>query len=128
MEFLDMNQIKKLETEVKDIVDEISQLAERLDFLDIQILRKFYITNKPFPNDTKPWCFPLLYKEMKTKHKMKLGLEGFRKRLDNLVKLGFLVKIKHSNPVNYMPIEEKRRFVRLIITKFFLIHGLDKFL
>ena len=121
-----LNQIEK-QLEQDSLLQEISSFAERLDFLDIQILRKFYVTNKPFPNDTKPWCFPILYHEMKTKHKMKLGLEGFRKRLDNLVKLKLLVKIKHSNPVNYMPVEGKEKFVRLIITKFFLIHGITKF-
>jgi hypothetical protein len=110
------------------IFDEITRLVERLDFLDIQILRKFYVTNKPFPNDSKPWCFPLLFREMKDVHHLKIGLEGFRKRLDKLVRIGLLGKIKHSNPVSYTPIQGKERFVRLVITKFFLIHGLTKFL
>lgn len=120
-----LEEVKRRES---TIFDEITELAERLDFLDVQILRKFYVTNKPFPNDSKPWCFPLLYREMKDAHRLKIGLEGFRKRLDKLVGIGLLGKIRRSNPVSYTPIQGKERFVRLIITKFFLIHGLTKFL
>lgn len=102
--------------------------AERLDFLDIQILRKFYATGKQFPFDTKPFCFPILYKEMKENHHLKICKEALRKRLDNLVKIGFLEKIKNSNPCNYIPVKNKEEIVRAVIMKFFLIHGLTKFL
>lgn len=110
------------------VIDEVSQLAEKLDFLDIQVLRKFYITGKRFPFDTQPHCFPILYQEMKTNQKIRVGLEGLRKRLDGLVRLGLLEKIKHSNPVSYSPLVERGVFVRGVITKFFLINGLIDFL
>ena len=77
--------------------EKINELIEKLDFLDIQILRKFYMTNEKFPNDSQPYCFPILYREMKTQHKIKIGSEALRKRLDTLTKLGLLQKIKHSN-------------------------------
>ena len=115
-------------SEIRDVYEEIDRFAEKLDFLDIQLLRKFYLTNKPFPNDTKVWCFPLLYQEMKTTHRLKLSLEGLRKRLNNLVKLGLLEKINHSNPTTYAPVKGKETFVRAIIKKFFLINGLTQFL
>jgi hypothetical protein len=103
-------------------------LAERLDFLDVQIMRKFYSTGKAFPFDTQPFCFPILYKEMKEAHRLKICQEALRKRLDNLTKSGFLIKIRGSNPVNYEPVRGKENVVRAVITKFFLIHGLTKFL
>jgi hypothetical protein len=100
------------------------EIAERLDFLDIQILRKFYMA----PKGPTPYCFPIFYKEMRDSHRLKIGREALRKRLNNLVKVGFLEKIKHSNPANYGPVREKQELVVAIITKFFAIQGLTKFL
>ncbi len=114
--------------ETTTIVDRAIELAERLDFLDIQILRKFYMTGKDFPYDCQPHCFPILYREMRTVNKLKIGVEGFRKRLERLVGSGMLLKIKHSNPVSYEPLRDKDLFVKAVITKFFLINGLTKFL
>jgi len=102
-------------------------LAEKLDFLDVQILREFYMTGKDFPFDTQPFCFPILYREMKDNHRLKICQEAFRKRLDNLVAASFLGKIRGSNPINYEPVRDKDKLVRAVITKFFLIHGLTKF-
>lgn len=109
-------------------VDGVSRLAEKLDFLDVQILRKFYMCRGDFPFDTQPYCFPILYQEMKTAQQTKIGLEGLRKRLDALVGLGLLEKVKHSNPVSYSPLIERCGFVRGVITKFFLINGIVNFL
>jgi len=107
---------------------EINFFAEKLDFLDIQLLRKFYSTGKEFPNDCQPYCFPVLFSELKVSHQIKIGLEALRKRLDNLVKLDLLVKVKNSNPTNYYPIRGKERFLRAVIMKFFLVNGLTKYL
>jgi len=114
--------------EKNDFIEKINEFAEKLDFIDIQILRKFYMTGKPFPNDTQPYCFPLLYKEMKTSNRLKIGMEALRKRVNRLVELELLEKIKHSNPTSYKPIREKVEFVRGIILKFFILNGLTKFL
>jgi hypothetical protein len=106
---------------------EVSELAERLDFYDVIILKKFYLVGKDsFPN-TKPYCFPILYKEMKELHKMKIGMEALRKRLKVLCKLGLLVQVNNSNPSVYFPVPEKEIFVKAVITKFFLINGITKF-
>ena len=113
---------------LKDVLEEVTELVEKLDFLDIQLLRKFYHTNKPFPNDTQVWCFPILYQEMKTAHHLKIGPEALRKRLDNFVRLNLLEKVKNSNPVSYLPVRGKESFVRSVIAKFFLLQGLSKFL
>lgn len=103
-------------------------LAERLDFLDVQLLRKFYMNGKEEPFDLQPYCFPILYNEMKVGHKIKIGMEALRKRLNNLVNLGLLEKIRHSNPINYGPVGDKNYFIRAVIAKFFVINGLTKFL
>ena len=108
--------------------DHAIMLAEKMDFLDIQLLRKFYMNGKEQPFDLQPYCFPLLYSEMKVNNKIKIGMEALRKRLNNLVKLSLLEKIRHSNPTNYGPLVDKTYFVRAVITKFFVINGLTKFL
>ena len=105
-----MDILKEQENEMEN-VDSVVDLAERLDFTDIQILRKFYATGKEFPDDSRPHCFPILYKEMRSSRQIKLGLEALRKRLDGLVVIGFLEKVKHSNPVNYYPVKDKERII-----------------
>ncbi|MBS3055434.1 MAG: hypothetical protein J4452_03020 [Candidatus Aenigmarchaeota archaeon] len=112
----------------QDIEKTVNEFAERLDFLDVQLLRKFYVTNSPFPYDTQPYCFPLLYKEMRDVHKIKIGSEALRKRLDNLVKIGLLEKIRNSNPANYSPVRGRENFVRATVMKFFMLSGLQKYL
>ena len=107
-----------------DFEKTVLMLAEKMDFWDVQILRKFYITGRDFPFDTQPYCFPILYRELKDSNRLKVGIEALRKRLSNLVKCGFLEKIKKSNPTNYEPVQKKEKIVRAIIMKFFVIHGL----
>jgi len=124
--FLETSLDKSIET--KDIETVLIDFVERLDFLDVQLLRKFYSTGKEFPLDTQPHCFPILYKEMKDNNHLQIGPEALRKRLDNLVRVGFLEKINNSNPTNYTPIAGKEQLVRAMIMKFFLIHGLTRFL
>jgi hypothetical protein len=112
----------------KTVFDSISMLADKLDFIDVQLLRKFYMTGRDFPADTQPYCFPVLYKVMKDTHQLKIGLEALRKRLDVLVKCGMLLKVSKANPTCYFPVKEKEQTIRAVITKFFLINGLTKFL
>lgn len=114
--------------EIKDLETVLIDFVERLDFLDVQILRKFYSTGKEFPLDTQPHCFPILYKEMRDNNHLQIGSEALRKRLDNLVHVGLLGKICNSNPTNYTPLAGKEQLIRAMIMKFFLIHGLTKFL
>ena len=112
----------------EDIETVVDSLVDKLDFLDIQILRKFYTTGKEFPLDTQPYCFPILYKEMKEMNRLKIGLEALRKRVENLVKHGLLIKVYNSNPATYIPVKGKEQLVRAVIMKFFLINGISKFL
>jgi hypothetical protein len=124
--FLETSLEETLQT--KDIETVLIEFVERLDFLDVQLLRKFYSTGKEFPLDTQPHCFPILFKEMRDNNHLQIGAEALRKRLDNLVRVNLLGKIQNSNPTNYIPVAGKEQLVRAMIMKFFLIHGLTKFL
>jgi len=112
----------------EDMETGVLNLADRLDFLDIQILRKFYSTGEEFPHDTAPFCFPILFRELKIQNHLKIGLEALRKRMGVLVGAGLLEKVKDSNPCSYFPVKDKEKFVKAVIMKFFLINGLTKFL
>ena len=111
----------------KEFDQSILALADRLDFLDVQILRKFYMTGKEFPLDTQPYCFPILYRDMKTTHRIKIGKEALRKRLTNLSRVGLLRKVGRTNPANCEPVSGKETVVRAAIMKFFMVSGLTKF-
>jgi hypothetical protein len=124
--FLETSLDETLQT--KDIETVLIEFVERLDFLDVQLLRKFYSTGKEFPLDTQPHCFPILFKEMRDNNHLQIGAEALRKRLDNLVRVNLLGKIQNSNPTNYIPVAGKEQLIRAMIMKFFLIHGLTKFL
>lgn len=124
--FLETSLDKNIET--KGLENVLVDFVDRLDFLDVQLLRKFYATGKDFPLDTQPHCFPILFKEMKDAHHLQIGPEALRKRLDNLVRVGLLNKIRNSNPTNYIPVIGKEQLIRAMIMKFFLMHGLTKFL
>jgi hypothetical protein len=65
---------------------------------------------------------------MKEVHRLKIGMEALRKRLEVLVRFEFLFKINNTNPTNYSPVGGKEKLVRAVIMKFFLINGLTKFL
>ncbi len=105
-------------------VDMILSLAQKLDFTNIQILRKFYATGEDFPNDTRPQVFSVLYMEMKNVHKISMGSEALRKRLDCLVSIGLLEKIGRSNPAVYHPVKGLEQSVRAVIKRFMLNNGL----
>lgn len=105
--------------------DPILSLAEVLDFVNIQILRKFYATGQAFPNDTQPHVFSVLYMEMKMVNKIQIGLEAFRKRLDSLIKMGLLQKITRSSPACYQPVKGKEGSVRAVIKRFMINNGVQ---
>ena len=106
----------------------LKNIIDRLDLVDVITLKKFYATGRAFPFDTQPYCFPILFKEMKENNNLKIGTEALRKRLDILVELKLLDKVSKSNPTSYFPINGKESAVRLLITKFFVLNGLTKFL
>jgi uncharacterized protein with NAD-binding domain and iron-sulfur cluster len=117
-----------LELKLEEKQEETDWLVEKLDFLDILILRKFYITKEEFPNDVRSYCFPLLYKEIKNIQKIKIKSEALRRRLENFTKLNLLEKVKNSNPSVYLPKKGKEIFIKKVITKFLMLSGLKEYL
>jgi len=104
---------------------EFEEIIERIDFIDIIVLKKFYFTEKGFPNDMEVYCLPVLVKELKNVHNINLTKDAIRKRLLKLVKIGLLEKVKNSNPSIYLPIEEKKEFVEKLIKTFIIRSGLQ---
>lgn len=105
--------------------DFVFALAEKIDFINIQILRKFYATGLPFPNDTQPHVFSMLYMDMRSTARITIGLEAFRKRLDYLASVGLVGKVVKSNPASYYPVRGIEQSVRAVITRFMMNHGLN---
>lgn len=105
--------------------DSVLSFASRLDFINIQILRKFYATGEAFPNDTKPHVFPVLYMEMKNVNRIPMGTEALRKRMDSLVSMGLLSKVVRSNPACYHPVKGIEQSVRAVIKRFMMNHDLS---
>lgn len=123
-----MIDLKVLEKESTTNVENFAtRIASKLDFLDVEILRKFYVAGDKFPDDIQPYCFPILYLEMRNNNDLKIGIEALRKRLDNLVKFDFLEKVNKANPTIYYPVKGREALIRLIIVKFFALHGLQNF-
>ena len=91
----------------EEIEKRIQGFLEKMDDKNIQILTNFYITGRPFPNDTQPLNFAVLC--------MQLSSEGFhfktnetiRKRMKKLVDCGLVVKWSRTNPAIYNPIRDE---------------------
>jgi len=47
---------------------EVDKLIARLDKTDIMLLRYFYVTGKPFPDDTMGYVLKILVDEYKVRH------------------------------------------------------------
>jgi len=105
--------------------DLILSLAERLDFMNIQVLRKFYATGESFPHDTRPYVFSMLYMEMKGANRIQIGTEALRKRVDALVDMGLLKKAARSNPASYHPVKGIEQSVRAVIKRFMINNSLS---
>ncbi|MCS7123223.1 MAG: hypothetical protein RMJ17_01445 [Candidatus Aenigmarchaeota archaeon] len=103
-------------------------LIERMDKIDIILLKKFYFTSKDFPNDMQVYAFPILIKELREVHKVSLTDDAIRKRLKKLCELGLLEHVKNSNPSIFLPIEEKKNFVEELIKQFISYIGLEIFI
>lgn len=89
---------------------QIEQLFDKFDRLNIKILNLFYDTGKPFPHDTSPHMFSLLYKKLGCS----VGMEAIRKRLKLLVEAGLLEKSGRvgMGGVSYYPVKNLEGLVR----------------
>lgn len=96
----------------------------RVDLVDINVLRAFYMTNKQHPYDTAPWCFPILFKGFKEKNITRTGRMGFYKKVEKLCKAGLITKLKRTNPVIFEPVDEIKYVVRRSVLMWLANRGL----
>jgi len=104
---------KEIEQEQID-TKKIERFLLRLSYNDFRILKKFYFTGEPFPNDTSPYTLSTLRNELKIMG-IKISLEGLRQKLNLWVENGLLEKYK-SFVLIYQPIK-KIEVIREIIRK-----------
>ena len=100
-------------------------LVERLDKLDVLILKKFYVTNEEFPSDIKLYAFPILFKELKEIHNIKLTEDAIRKRLKKLCEIGLITQVKNSNPSIFLPKDGMKEKVKELIRLYISYLGLE---
>lgn len=99
---------------------DVDKLIVRLDKTDIMLLRYFYVTGKPFPDDTMGYVLKILVDDYKAKHGSgkDLSYGALRKRLENLRALGLVEKIPRTNPAIYNPIDPIANDIRRLILRF----------
>ena len=96
---------------------DVPALAARLDRADILLLREFYLTGRPYPDDMDSHVLRLLADRLRRGRGplARLSYGAIRRRLENLVSVGLLGRIAHTNPAAYYPLEWATGPVRKII-------------
>jgi hypothetical protein len=96
---------------------DVPALAARLDRADVLLLREFYLTGRPFPDDTEIHVLCLLADRVRRGNGplARLSYGAIRRRLENLVSVGLLGRIAHTNPAAYYPLDWAAGPVRRII-------------
>jgi len=100
---------------------DLDRLAARLDRMDILLLREFYVTGRPYPDDTTSYVLRLLVDEFQRRHRRGRGQASYhtiRRRLENLRALGLVGKIPQTNPVVYFGLESLAAEIRRLIVRF----------
>lgn len=100
---------------------DIDRLAGRLDRMDILLLRQFYVTGRPYPNDTTSHVLRLLAERFRTRmtaYRRAPSYGAIRHRLENLRALGLIGKIARTNPAVYVPLDPIAVEVRRLIVRF----------
>ena len=117
-------QFAQARQEVLDRGIDVVALAARLDRPDILLLREFYITGQPYPDDTTSHVLRLLADRLHggAGPLGQLSYGAIRYRIENLVALGLLGRIAHTNPAVYYPLdwaaEPARRIMALCAADF----------
>ena len=99
---------------------DVAALAGRLDRIDVLLLKEFYHTGQPYPDDTISHVLRLLVSKLKRTGGplSRLSYGAIRYRLENLVALGLLGRIPQTNPAVYYPLDWLGQPVRRIIMLF----------
>ena len=97
---------------------DVSAIAAKLDRTDILLLREFYLTRRPPPDDTQSHVLRLLVDKLQQPGALagkRLSYGAIRYRVENLGAMGLLAKIPHTNPKIYYPLSSLVQQVRRII-------------
>ncbi len=117
---------KGIEVTGKEIKTEFlmkpEMLLDRLDSIDIRILKKFYMAG-PKPYDLSPYVQITMTQELK-KSGVVLGVKAVALRLGKLVDMGLLDESK-TTPKIYVPKEELKPFIRKLIATYSANLGFD---
>ena len=100
---------------------DVGRLAARLDRTDILLLRQFYVTGQPFPDNTTGWVLRILVNEFQRKYcsaNRIISYHTIRHRLENLRALGLVGKIPRTNPAIYFPYDHIATDVKHLILRF----------
>ena len=114
------DQVVRTEQAVFEHGLDVASLAERLDRMDVLLLKEFYHTGEPYPHDTTPHILRVLVNRLTRGNGplARLSYSGIRRRLENLVALGLIGKVARTNPAAYYPLDWARYPVRRIIQLF----------
>lgn len=119
---IDVREARIVEDQEKLFILKHPTLLDKLDLIDLSILKKFYMAGKE-PFDTMPHCLPVLHRELK-KNGLKIGRRSFEYRLKKLVSLNLIRRVEKTNPSIYEPIPEIKKFVRKLIVMILTKTGL----
>ena len=99
---------------------DVPALAARLDRHDILLLREFYFTGRPYPDDTEGHVLRLLADRLRRGNGplSTLSYSAIRLRLENMAALGLLCHVPHTNPAIYNPLDWAIEPVRKIMALF----------
>lgn len=99
---------------------DVEALVNRMDREDVLLLKEFYHTGFAYPDDTISHVLRLLVDKVQRGNGplAKLSYSAIRHRLENLVALGLLGRIPHTNPAVYYPLDIMVEDVKRIILLF----------
>jgi DNA-binding Lrp family transcriptional regulator len=123
---MDDESLNNIESTGKEIKSEFlirpDVLLDRLDSIDIRILKKFYMAG-PKPHDLSPYVQINLTQEL-IKSGVSLSVKAVALRLGKLIDLG-LVNESRTTPKIYVPKEDMKTFVRKLIATYSANLGFD---
>jgi hypothetical protein len=101
---------KKLEK--KELTKEDFSFFANFDIITVRIIQKFYgKTLNPLDSEINCYTVQQLWVIL-NREGLKIGLEGLRKKLEFLVKVGFLEKVR-TYPRIYMPLRDIEKIKRV---------------
>ncbi len=110
---------KQSEPAVQEL--DIDHLVARLDRMDILLLKRFYVTGRPHPDDTSSYVLRILVDEFQREHRLGKKAASYhtiRHRLENLRALSLIGKIPKTNPTVYFPFDHIATDIKCLILKF----------